>query len=120
IVDQPLSELGVARFGDGSLEPDRPVLVNNRLVEEVIAQCESSGPTETGGAVLGQTARLSKPLPGTRTRMVTVLTAMLNDPRHTGNLTRFHISPEALIAADQIAALRGRGEFVITVAHTHG
>jgi hypothetical protein len=120
IVDQPLSELGIARLGDGSLEPDRPVLVSKRLVEEVIAQCESSGPTETGGAALGKNVRLLKPLPGTRTRIVTVLTAMVDDPRHTGDLTRFHISPEALIAADQIAALRGRGEFVITIIHTHG
>jgi hypothetical protein len=120
IVDQPLSELGIARLGDGSLEPDRPVLVSKRLVEEVITQCESSGPTETGGAALGKNVRLLKPLPGTRTRIVTVLTAMVDDPRHTGDLTRFHISPEALIAADQIAALRGRGEFVITIVHTHG
>jgi hypothetical protein len=45
---------------------------------------------------------------------------MLSDPRHTGDLTRFHISPEALIAGDQIAALRGKDEFVITVVHTHG
>jgi hypothetical protein len=120
IVDQSLSELGIAGFGDGSLEPDRPVLVSNRLAEEAITQCESSGPTETGGAVLGKNVRLPKPLPGTRTRIVTVLTALLDDARHTGDLTRFHISPEALIAGDQIAALRGRRESVITIVHTHG
>lgn len=37
--------------------PDRPVLVNARLVDEAIKQCEAAGPNETGGAILGKIVR---------------------------------------------------------------
>jgi hypothetical protein len=120
MVEQSLEQAGVRQLGEGSLEPDRPVLVNERLAEDAVTQCEAFGATETGGAVAGNIFRLREPLPGTRTRMVTVLSALLPDQRHTGNLTRFHISPEALLEGARIAALRGRDESVITICHTHG
>lgn len=120
IVDQPLEELGVRRFGEGSLAPDRPVLVNARMVDEAIQQCESAGVMETGGAVLGKIIRLPEPLPRTNTRIVTVLSAILTDPRHTGNTIRFYISPEALVEAAEIAAIRARQESPLSIFHTHG
>jgi hypothetical protein len=120
VVDQSLEELGVQRLGEGSLAPDRPVIVSARLVEEAIQLCESAGAIETGGAVIGTIVRLRAPLPGTTTRIVTVLSALLTDSRHVGNATRFQISPDALIEAAQIAALRGRNEFPISIVHTHG
>lgn len=120
IFDQPLQELGVMQLGEGSLEPDRPVLVNARLFDEAIQLCESAGPVETGGAVLGKTIRQPEPLQGTNTRNVTVLSALVTDSRHIGDATRFHISPEALVEADGIAAIRARGEAPITIMHSHG
>jgi hypothetical protein len=120
IVDQSLEDLGVRRLGDGSLAPDRPVLVNQRLVDDAVAQCEASGAVETGGTVLGEIIRLPEPMPNTRTRVVTVLCAVLADARHTGDLTCFHISPEALLEGARIAALRGKRESVLSIMHTHG
>ena len=119
IVDEA-DEIDAMQFGDGSLDPDRPVLVAARFVEEAISQCEAAGPMETGGAVLGKIVRLPAPLPGTRTRIVTILSAILTDARHAGNLTRFHISPEALLEGAKIADLRGRSESVLSIYHTHG
>ena len=120
IVEQSLEEFGVRQLGEGSLAPDRPVLINGRLVDEAIQLCEFAGVMETGGAVLGKIIRLPEPLPNTQTRVVTVLTAILTDFRHTGNMTRFHISPEALVEGAEIAAMRGMGESVLTLFHTHG
>lgn len=115
-----LEELGVRNLGEGELEPDRPVLVSSRLAAEAIDLCEAAGSDETGGAVLGRTIRLLHPLPHTETRIVTLLTTLLTDRRHAGSRLRFHISPDALAEAAQVAALRGKGESVLTIFHTHG
>jgi hypothetical protein len=120
IVDQSLEDFGVERLGEGSLEPERPVLVNARLLEEAIDLCEAAGAMETGGAALGKIIRLPEPLPGTKTRIVTILSAMITDSRHIGSMTRFNISPEALVEAAEIADVRGRLERPISIVHTHG
>lgn len=120
VVAECLDDLGIRHFAAGRLEPERPVLVCERLVEDAITLCESAGPIETGGAVLGKIVRLPQPLPGTNTRYVTVLSAILPDERHTGDETRFHISPEALLEGTRVAEMRGRNESVLTVFHTHG
>jgi hypothetical protein len=120
IARQSLSELGVRERTQGSLVPDRPVLVNTRFVNEAIELCAAAGPNETGGAVLGKVIQLPEPLPGVQTRVVTVLTTLLTDPRHSGSMTRFQISPEALAEAAEVADLRGMGESVLTIFHSHG
>jgi hypothetical protein len=117
---QSLEEFGVRKLGTGSLVPDRPVLVNQRLAEDAVRRCEEAGATETGGAVLGKILRLPERLPGTQTRIVTVLSATVQDPRHEGAPLSFYFSPEALDEAARIGDLRGTGETVQTVFHTHG
>ncbi|HUG92075.1 MAG TPA: hypothetical protein VML55_14645 [Planctomycetaceae bacterium] len=120
IVEGPLEQFGVRDLEDGELVPDRPVLVNRRLADDAIAACLAAGARETGGAVLGTHVRLPAPLPGTETRFVTVLTTCLEDRRHEGQPMEWKISPEALAEAARIAELRGHGELVLTVMHTHG
>ncbi len=120
ITDQTLGDLGVVEPGEGELCPDRPVLVNERMLDEILRHTEEAGAREIGGATLGKMVRLPEPLPGTTTPVVTVLTASLPDPRHVGELGRFTFDPEALHEAAQIAALRGMGEGVLTVSHSHG
>ena len=41
MIEQSAEELGACQFGDGSLEPDRPVLVSERLVQEAISPMRS-------------------------------------------------------------------------------
>lgn len=120
IVDAPLERFGVRSLGEGELTPDRPVLINSRLEADSIAACLSAGARETGAAVLGAFVRLPEPLPHTSTRIVTLLTTCIEDPRHAGQINEWSISPEALAASAQVADLRGLGETVITVIHSHG
>ncbi len=120
IVDGTLEDFGIREMGPGELVPDRPVLANLRMVEDVIDSCLSAGASETGGATLGAMVRLPKPLPGTSTRIVTILTTSIEDHRHTGQLNQWSISPEALLETARIADVRAMGESVITVTHTHG
>lgn len=120
VVAECLDDLRIRHFGAGSFEPERPVLVSERLVADAITCCESAGPIETGGAVLGKIVRLPQPLPATSTRYVTLLSAILLDGRHAGETTQFHISPEALLEGTRIAEMRARNESVLTVFHTHG
>jgi hypothetical protein len=107
-------------LGPGELDPDRPVLVAARALEAMLALTESAGPIETGGAVLGRQVRLEQPLPGTRTRIATLLCACLSDPRHRGEAGHFTFDPAAMAEAAQIAALRGRGERALSAFHSHG
>jgi hypothetical protein len=121
VEDQSLEAFGVRRLGEGSLVPDRPILVNQRSVAEILRMTEDSGPTEIGGAMLGKHIRLPEPLPGTQTRIVTLLTTHVVDTRHSAPTTfSFAFSPEALAEAAQIAQMRGLGESVLTVFHSHG
>ncbi len=120
IVDQSLDELGVRELGAEPLCADRPVLVNSRMVEQILRETEAAGPTEVGGGVIGKIIRLEQPLPGTTTRVVTVLTAAVSDPRHAGTVARVTFDPDALANAAQVAALRARGERVLTAYHSHG
>ncbi|MBC8875237.1 MAG: hypothetical protein H8E44_37925 [Planctomycetes bacterium] len=120
ICEQTLEDFGVRSLGAGSLVPDRPLLVNQRLAADAVARCEEAGTTETGGAVLGKIVRLPEPLPGTQTRIITILSATVQDPRHEGAPLSFYFSPEALDEAARIGDLRGMGETVQTVFHTHG
>jgi hypothetical protein len=120
VVDESLESLGVRKLGAGSLVADRPVLVNRRVVEDGIRRCIEAGVNEIGGAVLGSLVRLAEPLPGTTTRIVTVLSTIVEDPRHVGQPLRFNFSPEGLAEAARIGDLRGMGETVQTVFHTHG
>ncbi len=59
--------------------------------------------------MLGKLIRLPQPLPGTETRIVTVLTSLVEDPRHVGMATAFSFSPEGLVEAARIGDLRGLG-----------
>lgn len=102
------------------LEPDRPVLVNARLAADAVRRCEEAGGKETGGAVLGKLIRLPQPLPGTETRIVTLLSGLVEDHRHVGMAAAFSFSPEGLAEAARIADVRGLGESVLTVFHSHG
>ena len=120
ITAQAMSELGVRALGAGELCPDRPVLVNERLVDEIVLQTERAGALETGGGTIGKMIRLEQPLPGTSTRVVTILSAAVVDPRHVGTVARVTFDPVALTEAAQVATLRGRGETVLTAFHTHG
>jgi len=121
IVDGTLDGFGVRSLGTGELVPDRPVLVNERrVVDETIEACLKAGEQETGSATLGALVRLPERLPGTSTRIVTLLTACVADRRHEGELNQWNISPQALAEGARIAELRGMGESIVTVAHTHG
>ena len=120
VTEQSLEELEVRELGDGELCPDRPILVNERMVEEILVHTEQAGPHETGGGTLGKMVRLGEPLPGARSRIVTVLTASLPDSRHLGEPARFTFDPGALQEAAQIADARGLGEVILTAFHSHG
>ncbi len=120
IVDQELEACGVRQLVAGPLLPDRPVLINRQLVDDAIRRCMEADTNETGGALLGKLIRLQAPLPGTRTRVVNLLSASVDDSRHVGQALSLAFSPEALAEAAQIADLRGLGETVQTVYHTHG
>ncbi len=120
ITEQSLDDFGVRELGGGELCPDRPVLVNERMLEEILCHTEAAGAEETGGGTLGKMIRLDRPLPGTSTRIVTVLSASLMDDRHDGAVARFTFDPAALQEAAQVAQLRGKGETVLTAFHTHG
>jgi hypothetical protein len=102
------------------MEPDRPVLVSARLAADAVRRCEEAGNDEAGGAVLGKLIRLPQPLPGTKTRIVTVLTSLVEDSRHQGKASEFRFSPAGLAEAARIGDLRGLGESVLTVFHSHG
>lgn len=120
IHDATLADCGVRHAKRGPLDPERPVLVNGRFADEAVRLCEAADTTETGGAVLGRIARLAEPLLGTRTHIVTILGAIVQDPRHAGTESRFHYSAEALASAQKLCSVRGLGEDVISVFHTHG
>ena len=120
ITEQSLDEFGVRELGGGDLCPDRPVLVNERMLEEILSHTEEAGAEETGGGTLGKMIRLDQPLPGTSTRIVTVLSASLVDDRHDGTVARITFDPAALQEAAQVAHLRAMGETVLTAFHTHG
>lgn len=117
---QSLDSFGVRQLRPGSLAADRPVLVNQRLASDAVRRCEEAGTTETGGVVLGKLLLLDRPLPGSETRLVTVLSTVVEDPRHVGDDLSFTFSPEGLAEAARFAQLRGLGETVQTVFHTHG
>ncbi len=120
ITEQSLDEFGVRQLGDGEFCPDRPVLVNERMLEEILSHTEEAGAEETGGSTLGKMIKLDQPLPGTSTRIVTVLSASLMDARHNGSVARITFDPAALQEAAQVAQLRAKGETVLTAFHTHG
>ena len=120
IVDGTVEDVGCRELGPGKLDPYRPVLVNQRFLTDTSDACVGAGVNETGGATLGMIMRLPQPLPGTSTRIVTILTMWVPDQRHTGQLNQWTINPEALLEAAKFAELRGMGESVITVTHTHG
>lgn len=121
IIDElTLEECGVRQLADGELTPDRPLLINSRFEQEAVQQCEQYGQVETGAAVLGRYVRLPEPLPGAKTSIVTIISALLFDSRHTGDQTQFHFDPTALAEAQHMCDLRGLGESIITVFHTHG
>ncbi len=120
ITEQSLDEFGVRELGGGELCPDRPVLVNERMLEEILTHTEAAGAEETGGGTLGKMIKLDQPLPGTSTRIVTVLSASLVDTRHDGMVARITFDPAALQEAAQVAQLRAMGETVLTAFHTHG
>ena len=120
ITEQSLDDFGVRELGGGELCPDRPVLVNDRMLEEILRHTEEAGAEETGGGTLGKMIQLDQPLSGTSTRIVTVLSASLVDTRHNGAVARITFDSAALQEAAQVAQLRARGETVLTAFHTHG
>lgn len=120
IIDGTLAQFGISDLGPGELIPDRPLLVNARLESDSIEDCLAKGAHETGGGAIGFNLRLSDPLPNTTTRIVQVLTAYLEDRRHSGKVNEWQISTDALAEAAEVCALRGMGERVMTVVHTHG
>jgi len=120
VADTTLDELGVRSIEETVLTPDRPVLLNGRMVDDILACTRAAGTSESGGGTLGRVARLPEPLPGTRTRLVTVLSNSLTDERHEGAPGRFTFNPAALAEAAHFADLRGQGENVVTAFHTHG
>lgn len=120
IADQGLEEYGVRRLGAGALSPERPVLINRRMIADMIQRTESAGANEAGGAVLGKILRLKECLPGTSTPVVTVLSAALFDGRHVGGPASFRFSPDALAESAHIVELRNQGEAVLTAWHSHG
>lgn len=120
IVERTLDELGVCELGAGSPDPARPVLVDRGLAAAILDWTRQAGRLETGGAVLGQLVRLPAPLAGAATRVVTVLSRAVRDPRHEGGAMKFDFDPGALAEAALLAEQRGRGESVVTVFHSHG
>ena len=120
IEEQSLDEFGVRELGGGEFCPDRPVLVNERMLEEILTRTEEAGSKETGGGTLGKMIRLDEPLPGTSTRIVTLLSASLVHNRHDGAVARITFDPAALQEAAQVAQLRAMGETVLMAFHTHG
>lgn len=120
IVDGTLADFGIRTLTADEFTPDRPVLVNVRLEDEAIQNCQEAGVRETGGAVAGVYLRLPERLSGASSRIVTVLSSLLMDPRHEGDESRFHFSPLALAEAQELCRLRGLGESIVTVFHTHG
>lgn len=120
IAEQSLDDLGIRSIAPGVLDPERPVLVNRVMLDDVLAATERSGISETGGGTLGKIVRLPEPLPGTTTRIVTLLTASVVDERHRGAPGRFTFNPEALAEAAELARLRGLDEQVVTAWHSHG
>lgn len=115
-----LAELGLGRLGTGRLDPERPVLIRTRVERDILDATVRAGFTETGGAMLGTLLALDEPLPGTRTRIVTVLTEVFCDARHEGHFNSFTFDHAALLEASRRATLRGRGESVLTAFHSHG
>ena len=120
IVEESLDDFGVRALGEGSLVPDRPILMNARTLEEAITLCTEAGTNETGGAMLGKLVRVPEALPGTTSRVVTILSTTVLDPRHVGVPNEMRFDPEALVEASRIAEMRGKGEEILTVIHTHG
>jgi hypothetical protein len=120
ITTASLEECGVCSLASGQFTPDRPLLISSRLEQEAIQRCVEAGWQETGAAVVGRCVRLPKPLSGTTTSIVTILSALMFDPRHTGNSVKFDFHPAALVEAQRFCNLRGLGESVVTVFHTHG
>ncbi len=120
ITDQTLADVGVRALGAGELDPDRPILVNRRAVDEILERTVAAGTSEIGGGMLGKIVRLPEPVAGARSRVVTVLSAGVPDVRHEGAPGRLSFSPDALIDAACMADLRGLGESVLTVYHSHG
>ncbi|MGD0897920.1 MAG: hypothetical protein ABR915_08785, partial [Thermoguttaceae bacterium] len=57
-------------------------------------------------------------LPGTTTRIITMLAASVCDARHEGSTSRWKISPDALAEAAQLAEISGQR--VMTIWHSHG
>lgn len=120
ILDGTLEQFGIRTPGSGQLVPDRPILVNEHVVADSVSGCVAAGAAETGYTGLGAIVRLASPLPGTSTPIVTLLTSCVEDRRHVGQINEWSISPEALADADRVARIRGLGESVLTVIHTHG
>jgi len=118
IEDRTWEEAGLLRLGTGALKPDRPILVSRRMEADVAQRTREAGVSESGGAVLGRYVRLPEPLPGTTTRIVTVLAASVCDARHEGSPSRWKISPDALAEAAQLAEISGQR--VMTIWHSHG
>lgn len=120
IINGTLEQFGISELGAGDLMPDRPILINQRLETDSVTACVAAGARETGAAALGAIVRLPEPLPNTSTPIVTLATTCIEDRRHSGQVNEWSISPEALAESAQIAELRGFGESVITVIHSHG
>lgn len=120
VTDGTLADFGVRDVVAGPLHPSRPVLVCERVSEEILAHTERAGAREVGGCMLGALVRLGEPLPGARTRIVTLLSACLADERHVGAAASLQFDPQAMAEAVEMAALRGLGERPLTVFHSHG
>ena len=104
-----------------TLDAERPVLVNARMLAEIQRLTELAGASETGGGTLGRIVRLPSPLPGTSTRIVTLLTACFTDARRNVGLPgKFTFDPQALVDTAALAEQRALGESVLTVFHSHG
>jgi len=106
--------------GAGALDADRPILIADEVEAQVLAATVEAGPAEIGGVALGRLVRLPRPLPGARTRVVTLLTKALLDARHVGVPGRLDFDPGALVEAAWTAERRGRGESVLAIVHSHG
>ena len=118
IEERTREEAGLRRLGMGALKPERPIVVSRRMEADIAQRTREAGTSETGGAVLGRYVRLPEPLPGTTTRIVTVLAASVCDERHEGSPSRWKISPDALAEAAQLAEISGQR--VMTIWHSHG
>jgi len=120
IPDATLDECGVVSIGTEEWTPDRPLLVGRRFEQEAIERCMEAGTRETGAAVVGRVVRLTEPLAGSVSRIVTLFSDLAFDARHIGSADRFDFHPAALVEAQRICELRGMGESVLTVFHSHG